>query len=55
MPNTKYDKFYCQELVKKYPLQDKLDALINKLNDINCESVDDYVKQFVAIVEDRNT
>lgn len=31
MPETKYDRFYVEELVKKYPKLDDLETFFNKV------------------------
>ena len=51
MPNSKYDKFYVQEMVKKFPTNEAIDELIQKLNNIESKSTDDYVITFLSIVD----
>ena len=43
MPGTKYDKFYVEVLVKKYPTQPQIDELIKKVENINSKNKDDVV------------
>ena len=51
MPGTLYDKFYCDELVKKYPTKDVLDELILKVEGINTEgkTSDQVVIEFLTL------
>jgi len=52
MEGTNYDKFYVDELVKRYPTQEQLDALIATIKEIGAQpSVPEYVEKFLAIVE----
>ena len=52
MSGTNYDKFYVDELVKKYMQQADLDALIVKVKAIGSQpSVPEYVSKFLDIVE----
>ena len=52
MTGTNYDKFYVDELVKKYMQQVDLDALIAKVKAIGTQpSVPEYVSKFLDIVE----
>ena len=46
MPGTKFDKFFVDELVKKYAKQDVLDELFNKIRDIKAPVGDEYVDEF---------
>ena len=45
MPGTKYDKFYVEVLVKKYPTQPQIDELIKKVENIKSKNknIDDVV------------
>ena len=52
MPGTKYDKFYVDELVKRYMQQADLDALLAQVKAIGSQpSVPEYVNKFLDIVE----
>lgn len=51
MPGTTYDKFYCESLVKKYPQQEQLDSLIEKIIAIEADSVDAFIEQFKLVVD----
>lgn len=52
MEGTNYDKFYVDELVKRYPQQEQLDALIVTVKEIGAQpSVPEYVSKFLEIVE----
>jgi len=51
MPGTTYDKFYCESLVKKYPKQEQLDSLIEKISAIEADSVDAFIEQFKLVVD----
>jgi len=55
MPGTNYDKFYVDELVKRYMQQADLDALIVTIKAIGKQpSVEDYIPKFLDIVETEN-
>lgn len=51
MPDTKYDRFYVEELVKKYPKLEDLLAFLEKVRQISATTSDQYVEEFLAIVE----
>jgi hypothetical protein len=52
MTGTNYDKFFVDELVKKYMQQVDLDALITKVKAIGTQpTVPEYVSKFLDIVE----
>lgn len=51
MPGTNYDRFYCETLVKKYPKQEQLDGLIEKMAAIEADSVDAFIEQFKLLVD----
>lgn len=53
MPETrKYDKFYIDELVKKYPTQEKLDSLIVSINEIEAApTLQEYELKFHKVVD----
>lgn len=51
MPGTNYDRFYIDELVKKYPYQENLDALFESVRQIEATSVEDYVDKFLGMVD----
>lgn len=50
MPNSKYDKFYLEEMCKKYPKQDDLDGLIQKLNKIK----KGFLSKFENMIAEKN-
>ena len=55
MPGTNYDKFYVDELVKRFSQQDALDELIATIKKIGQQpSVPEYVTKFLDIVETEN-
>lgn len=54
MPGTKFDKFFVDELVKKYAKQDVLDELFNKIRDIKAPVGDEYVDEFRQLVDSAN-
>jgi len=51
MPGSRYDKFFVDELVKKYPVQDKLDQLIEEIKAITAEVGSDFVSAFAQLVD----
>ena len=51
MPGTNYDRFYCETLVKKYPAQEQLDALIEEVTAIEADSVAAFIEQFKDVVD----
>lgn len=52
MPGTNYDKFYVDELVKRYMQQEALDALIEQVKAIGKQpTVEEYIPKFLDIVE----
>jgi SMC interacting uncharacterized protein involved in chromosome segregation len=53
MPETrKYDKFYIDELVKKYPTQEKIDNLISSINEIeDAPTLQEYELRFHKVVD----
>ena len=51
MPGTNYDRFYVDELVKKYKEQEALEALIEKIKSIEATTCEDFVKDFLMIVD----
>lgn len=51
MAGTKYDRFYIEELVKKYPKQEQLDALFEKIKAITAEDVPSFQNEFLLIVD----
>ena len=53
MPGTKYDKFYVDELIKKYPKQEDIDELISKIKEIAAggNSGQDFIDKFLELVE----
>jgi len=51
MPGTNYDKFYLEEMVKKYRAMAALEELYEKFKAIEVESVEDYVTAFLTIVD----
>jgi DnaJ family protein C protein 2 len=55
MPGTNYDKFYVDELVKRYPKQEDLDNLILTIQAIGKQpTVEDFTNKFREIVETEN-
>lgn len=51
MPGTRYDKFFVETLVKRYPGQEKLETLLKQVQDLQGDSVEDVVVAFKKIVE----
>ena len=51
MPDTKYDRFYVEELIKKYPKLEDLDAFFNQVVQITAIDKDVFIKEFLVIVE----
>lgn len=51
MPDTKYDRFYVEELVKKYPKLDDLEAFFNQVVRIGAIDKEDFIKEFLQIVD----
>lgn len=51
MPGTNYDRFYVDEMVKKYPKQEDLEALYEKINSIKANSTEEFVKDFLMLVD----
>ena len=51
MAGTKYDRFYIDELVKKYPKQEQLDVLFNKIKAITATNVPAFQNEFLLIVD----
>jgi len=51
MPGTKYDRFYIDELVKKYPKQEALDALIEKVKAIAAAEAAAFQHEFLQVVD----
>ena len=52
MPGTKYDKFYCEELIKKVKTTEKMQEITEKLAAIpESEPVPAVVEQFLVIVD----
>jgi len=51
MPGTNYDRFYVDELVKKYPGQEKLEEFIEKVKAIPTPAGDDFVHDFLMLVD----
>ena len=51
MPDTKSDRFYVEELVKKYPKLEDLLAFLEKVRQISATTSDQYIEEFLAIVE----
>lgn len=51
MPDTKYDRFYFEELVKKYPKLEDLQAFLEKIQQIPATTTEEFVKEFQFIVE----
>ena len=51
MPGTNYDRFYVDELVKKYPGQEKLEEFIVKVKAISVPAGDEFVHEFLMLVD----
>lgn len=51
MPESKYDRFYLEELIKKYPKLEDLDAFFNQVVQITAIDKDMFIKDFLTIVE----
>ncbi len=51
MAGTKYDRFYIDELVKKYPKQEQLDVLFEKIKAITAKDVPAFQNEFLLIVD----
>jgi hypothetical protein len=51
MPGTNYDRFYVDELVKKYPGQENLEAFIIKVKAISVPAGDEFVHEFLMLVD----
>ena len=54
MPGTRFDKFFIDELVKKYPKQDVLDKLVESIKAIDAPKGDEYVDKFRLLVDSAN-
>ena len=54
MPGTNYDRFYVDELVKKYKEQEALEALIEKIKSIEAKPGDDFVTEFLMLVDTKS-
>jgi len=51
MPGTKYDKFYCEELIKKVKTTEKMQEITEKLAAVpESEPVPAVVEKFLEIV-----
>ena len=51
MPGTRYDKFFVETLVKKYPGQEKLEGLLKQVEELQGDTVEEVVVAFKKIVE----
>lgn len=51
MPETKYDRFYVEELVKKYPKLEDLELFFKKIQAITAMDKDQFVEEFLKIVD----
>lgn len=51
MTGTNYDRFYVDELVKKYPKQEQLDGLILTIKAIEATDVPSFQHEFLQIVD----
>jgi DnaJ family protein C protein 2 len=51
MPGTRYDRFYIDELVKKYPKQEQLDGLVVKVKAIEATEPESFQHEFLQIVD----
>lgn len=43
MPGSRFDKFYIDEMVKKYAKQDALDKLFDQIKSIEAPAGDEYI------------
>jgi len=51
MPETKYDRFYVEELVKKYPKLEDLKFFFEKIQTITAMDKDQFIEEFLKIVD----
>lgn len=51
MPGTNYDRFYIEEMIKKYPKLKDLDEFFNKVVQISAIDKDVFIKEFLTIVD----
>ena len=51
---SKFDKFFVEEMVKKYPTQGPLDELVSRIKGIESKSVDDFIDKFRTMVDAAN-
>lgn len=49
MPKTNYDRYFVEELVKKYPKLEQLEKLLQTVKDID-ETPENYVEVFLKNV-----
>ena len=54
MPGSRFDKFFVDELVKKYPKQDVLDKLVESIHAIDAPEGDEYIVKFRLLVDSAN-
>ena len=47
MPGTKFDKFYVEEMVKKYPKQESLDELVSRIKAIESKSAEEFINDIL--------
>ena len=52
MPGTKYDKFYIEELVKKFPKQEHVESLLSAVSGIQCLKAGRFANLFETAVEE---
>lgn len=50
MPKTNYDRYYMEELVKKYPKLEQLEELLQTVKDIDA-GPDEFVEVFLSKVQ----
>jgi hypothetical protein len=55
MPETRYDRFYIEELVKKYPKLQDLQKLLEQVQGIKAKNKEKFIEKFINIVEASDT
>jgi hypothetical protein len=51
MAGTKFDRFYVDELVKKYKKQEDLEALVVTIKAITATTVPTFQREFLLLVD----
>ena len=54
MPGSRYDRFYVDEMVKKYQKQDALDKLFESIKSIEAPIGEQFIDQFRKLVDSAN-